>query len=229
MDNTQTFFLGFIVAGVLGLLASWVQRSWVTMDRTSKRMFNNPPRPALRPIPGSRNRSVGTEPEQSPIQVLSQGCTTIIGQWLLQGMLFVALGAVIWFSLQQELVTNCLAGIIFAAVIGFLLQQLRYQWKTVTQLYTIITRPPVQSLTLERDRPPNNFYTSASLPLPPSAPRPPAPPFAVVVNGSLELAGRSLWLLILLYLLYRALLAMYFYLSDNVEQIFGGGFWGTQG
>jgi hypothetical protein len=185
-------------------------------------MFINVPKPFLRPIPDSRNKSIGTDPDQSPTQVLLQGCTTIIAQLFIQVAFLFAVGIILIFGPQQELTEEFLAGVLFAAVVGFLLQNIRKNWKKIVQLYKMLTNPPLPVLKLEPASPPNNYYGSAILAPPLFAPPayasrpayPPLPPFTVLVKGSFEISWRLIWELVLLFLLYRSLLATYFYLRN---------------
>lgn len=234
MTDVQSFFFGFVIATFIGLLSSSVNASWITVEKTRKRMFVNVPRPLLRPIPDSPNRSIGTDPDQSPIEVLLQGCTTIILQTITLAAFFFAVGIILFFGLQQELTEEFLTGVLFVAVLGFLWQNIRKNWKKISQLYKMMTNPPLPALKSEPASPPNSYYNAAILAPPPFAPPaypsrpayPPLPPFTVLINGSIEISWRLILQLVLLLLLYRSFLAMYFYLTG--EPLLTGGVFGIQ-
>jgi hypothetical protein len=217
VTNVQPFFFGFAIATLVGWLSSFVVASWFVVEKTRKRMFVNIPRPSPRLIPDSRNVSIGTEPEQSPIQVLLQGCMTIIAQLFILAAFLLAVGIILIFGLKQELTEEFLAGVLFAAVLGFLLQHIRKNWKQISQLYKMITNPPLPALRSEPTSPPNNYYVTAILAPPPLAPPayPLLPPFAVLIRGIFGISWRLILQLVLLLLLYRSLLAMYFYLRNE--------------
>ncbi|MBE7468025.1 MAG: hypothetical protein DPW09_29685 [Anaerolineae bacterium] len=224
MNDTQLFFFGFGLTTLVGWLSGLLVASWNTVDKTHKRMFINVPKPALKPIPDSRNKSVGTDPDQSPLQVLLQGCITILGQLMIQIIFLFALGVILIVGLQQEITQKSFVGIIFAGIVGFLTQNIRKNWKKIIQLYKMITTPPNPSLKLEPASPPNSHYVAATLGPPPPPPPlyPPLPPFTVLVKGFYEISWRLIWQLILLFLLFQSFIAAYFYLRDGTIRFLGG-------
>lgn len=204
MQDNGAFFLGLLVAGLIGFLSSQIVAGWNTVDRTHNRMFHNVPQPVLRHIPHSNISGVGTEPDESPLQVLLNGCREVFLQILMQIILFTALGMLIWYNLQQELSDSFLVGIIFALVFGILWQQISNNWAIILALYRAIVNSPKP--TLKRANPPNQHYVAAW---------PPFPACSVVVNNSIEIGVRFVWHLILLYLFFQSISAAYFYLTEG--------------
>lgn len=204
------FIVGLIMAGVIGWISGRIVGSWNTIGRTSHRMFDFVPQPALRPMPASVNRGIGTEPTISPLQVLWDGCLTIIGQIIIQAMLVIVLGILIWFNFRLDMTQDFLVGIFFALVIGFLLQQLRNNWLHIAGLWSMIVNPP--NPVLNPANPPNNRYLAAS---------PPFPAFTVVLNNLIEISWRLIWQLILVSLLIQSFYAATSFLRDGTIQFLG--------
>ncbi len=216
MDGSQEFFLGFVIAGLFGWLSSLLLKSWEAVGKTHKQMFSDVPQPVLKPLPRSSHKSIGVNPNRSPIQILRDGCLKIIGQGLLQIMLLTAISVLILFTLHLESSSAFPVGIVFAAVIGFLLQNLRRNWKKISDLHKMIVNPPEP--VLSKAASPNKHYLAA---------KPPFPPFFIVANNTIEISLRLILQLILFYFLYQSISAAYFYLSDGIIRFSPVGAFGT--
>lgn len=203
MDAAQSFFFGFIIAGLIGWLSSLINKSWKANEKTQKLILFDVPNPALKPIMESDYKSIGTVPEQSPLQVLIQGCLKLIGQLLVQAILLVSLGLVVLFTTQQTITADFFLGNIFAAIFTFLLGAILTNWKKISNLYKIIFNPPSPSL--NKATSPNNHYVAA---------KPAISVYDAVVGGSIEIIGRLIWELVLIGALFLLLRAVYVYLSD---------------
>jgi hypothetical protein len=221
MDR-YTFILSFLMAGVIGFLGYGLLKSWKDSEKIRKRMFSDPPRPSLKPIVGSDYKSVGPDPEQSPFEVLTQGCISMVGHWLLEIMLLVSIPFVVWFSARLVGIREeSILGITFAGVIGWLLQQIRTNWIKIADRLNMILKPPIPSLVQEKEKPPNNFYAAARLALRPPPAYPPLPPFSVLAKGSVEISWRFIWLILLFALLLQSAWLFVSYLTDGTIQFFG--------
>lgn len=215
MDPTM-FFYGFGVAGVVGWLSGRIVSSWNAVGANVFRMFSLIPQPALRPIPGAAPRGIGTDPSVSPIQILRDGCLSIIGYVITQIVLIISLGIVIWFNSRLEITQEFLVGILFAMIIGFLLNQIRINWAYIVTLWNLIINPPIPGLSLATQ--PNNRTLTA---------RPQFPAFTVVFDSIMEISWRLVWHLILLFLLLQSFVAAYFYLREGAIRFLGGETFGT--
>lgn len=210
MNSVQAFFFGFVMAGLIGWLSSTLSKSFSNAEKAHKRIFSDIPNPALKAIRDSSHKSVGTDIEQSPLQILTQGCLTIIGQLLLQVILLSALTATSWFGLSLDITPEFFLGVIFAAVFGLLLGEIITNWKKITDLYKKIFTPPSPSL--DKKEAPNKHYVAA---------KPTSPAFAIIIDSSLEISWRLVWQLMLFYLLYLSSSGIYTYLADKVAQAGG--------
>jgi hypothetical protein len=204
-DRVQAFLIGFVAAGIIGILSTIILKSWNTIDKTSKQMFSNPPKPALKPSTDSNIKGIGTDPDQSPLKVLSNGCFTIIGHLLFQiaVVMFMTFLFIQFMSLPTT--PETLTGILFAAIIGFILQQFRKNWKKISDLYKQITNPPNPILNMAGA--PNNHYLAA---------KPSVPAFSVVTNGLLEIGLRLVWGVVLICFLCLSLWLAYLYVTKGV-------------
>lgn len=203
MDRTQNFLITFFIAGVVGYCATLILGSWVTIDQTSKKMFSDPPKPALKPLRNLDSKGVGTDPESSPLQVLTGGCISIIGQLLFQLIILVFMYVLISYAFSQVAVAEgVFGGVLFAAIIGVLLQQFRYNWKKIADLFKKVTNPPEPNF--KPITPPNEYHSAAA---------PDAPACSVVLNGTAELVFRFIYLVVITFLLYLSLRAAFFYLE----------------
>jgi hypothetical protein len=216
MDRTQAFFLSCLTAGFIGLLATLLLGSWARVDKIYKRMFVIPPKPDLKSLKDTRSKGIGTNPDQSPITVLTQGCLTIVSQVLLQIGLITAIAGIIVYILQQELPEGSLGGVIFAAAFGFLWQNIRKNWKVIVTQWKLITNPP--NPTLRQVDPPNSHQLTAN---------PASPAFSVVVDGLIEIGLRLILEFVLFYLLYQSISIAFNYLSNGVVQVSLSGAFGT--
>lgn len=184
MNGVNYYFcLGFLVAGGVGFLAYMVNRSWVIVQKTLKRMFVNPPKPVPLNLVGLGNQNFAglvTDPNQSPVANLNSGCLTITGHVILGGLMGVGIAGVISliFSLP-EIPPGAWNGVVYAGLVGLVLQFVRYNWKKIGNLYGQMVNPPV-STTLDFE-PPNQRVLGA---------RPAAPAFTVVLDNSIEIVLR---------------------------------------
>jgi hypothetical protein len=200
-----SFFTGFFVAGFIGWLSTLLLKSWNTIQRTQRQMFENPPQPALKPLPGIQGISgVGAVPNQSPLQVLISGCTTILMHLFLLLSSFLLMGTLFWFTPREDVSSSFFGGIFFAAIVGVLLQNIRFNFKRIVVVYNMMIRPPVPTLNFVN--PPNRHNLAAF---------PSFPPFTVILNGLVEIGLRFIWIIALFYFLYLAISVVYSYLSEG--------------
>lgn len=177
------FWGGFFAAIGIGFLSNFVRGSWVRIQNTHKRMFVNPPKPVPKNLSGAGNQGVsglGIDPGQSPLAVLSGGCLLIIGNGIFSGLIMGVVGVIIgWIFSLPEIPPDAWNGVMFAGLVGFVFQFVRYNWKKIGNLYGQMVNPPV-STTLDFE-PPNQRVLGA---------RPAAPAFTVVLDNSIEIALR---------------------------------------
>lgn len=205
MVDPQAFVLGFLFAGLVGALSGLIWRGWGIIELWRRLMFTIPPQPALRPIARSPNRTVGADPQLSPLQVLGTGCMTIFGQLMFQIILMGSILLLIQAVFFQVVVTQeFLTGILFAAAAGFLLQYIRLNWLIIAGLYSRIINPPQPIL--RPITPPNDHHPAA---------RPAEPAFAVVFYGSIEILGRLILEVVLIFLLILLIRAAFVYLETG--------------
>jgi hypothetical protein len=214
MDQTSGFFLGLLIAGLIGFISTFIVRSWNTIERTRRQMFVTPPQPSLRALPTvPATSSVAVIPNTSPMDVLLSGCGTIFIRLIIQIGLFIAILVIFWFLLGEEIPSGFFGGVLFAAVLGFLLSRIYYNYIIIVRLFNFITNPPVPIL--NPANPPNRQYLAA---------RPALPPFTLVITNSFEIAWRLVWMLILFYLLYLSFSTVFSYLSGELRFLAAPGF-----
>jgi hypothetical protein len=208
MDRVQSFWFGFLISGVFGLLSYGILANWGVLNKIYKRMFVVPPQPDLKPLPEVTHKGISTDPNQSPLNVLIQGCLTFIVFLVAQIFMLAALILLFLGVLQYEISQGFWGGVIFAGVAGFLLQNIRKNLKEISNLIKLITKPP--NPRLNPAAPPNNHVLAT---------RPSAPAFTLIVNSTIECVWRGMWVLALGYLLYESILIAISYLSDAGIQV----------
>jgi hypothetical protein len=202
----MTFFTGFLGATLVGVIAGLFAESWRAIEAAQKRMYS-PPNPALRSTAQTNIKGIGVNPEESPIQVLSNGCSTIILRLLLQLVILTIIAIFVWLMpggdiVQQEVPEEFFVGIVFAAILGLLGSSIIRNWWIITNLYEKMVNPPNPSLSWETD--PNDHHVAA---------KPGQSACDVVAGGCIEIIGRVLWQILLIGLLGLTLLGMYRYLA----------------
>ncbi len=208
------FVIGFIIAGVIGFCSNLIVMSWQNIGNTNHQMFNDPPQPALRPLPNSINSTIGAEPTESPIQVVAGGCLNIIGQLILQLIFLAVIYLIIYITLSEfEIDQDFLIGTLFAAVFAILLSQFVHNWAMISNLFQQITNPPQPAL--NPINPPNDQHTAAN---------PPEPAFTVLVNNIAEIFIRVIWGIALGYIIILTVRAAYFYMETGAVFQTTGGF-----
>src|SRR5688572_846630 len=160
MDQVASpFFLGLLAGGLVGWIATFIRKSWIGIERTQKQMFSMPPQPALKALSTEKGvLGVSTLPNKSPVDVLSSGCLSIFSQVLIQIGLVLGAGFIFWSFYTEEIPPSFFSGVFFAPIFGFLLQNLYYNYKRVTVLYQLVTKPPVAVLNPEK--PPNKQFVA---------------------------------------------------------------------
>lgn len=171
----MNFLAGFVGAGIVGLIGTILAQALANIEAANKRM-SSPPKPALRATEEENIKGIGTDPDQSPIQVLNAGCWTIVGNLLLVAIIFISI-ALIFTSipedaLQQEIPEETLVGIFYAALLGALIRAILWNWGEIVNLYRRMINPPEP--TLQSTEPPNSHHVAA---------KPPLSPQQVVVDG----------------------------------------------
>jgi hypothetical protein len=202
----MTFFTGFLGATLVGVIADLFAESWKAIEAAQKRMYS-PPNPALRSTAQTNIEGIGVNPEESPIQVLSNGCSTIILQLLLQLVILTIIAIFVWLMpggdiVQQEVPEEFFVGIVFAAILGLLGSSIIRNWWIIANLYRKMVNPPNPSLSWEAD--PNDHHVAA---------KPGQSACDVVAGGCIEIIGRVILQILLIGLLGLTLLGMYRYLA----------------
>jgi hypothetical protein len=202
----MTFFTGFLGATLVGVIAGLFAESWRAIEAAQKRMYS-PPNPALRSTAQTNIKGIGVNPEESPIQVLSNGCSTIILRLLLQLVILTIIAIFVWLMpggdiVQQEVPEEFFVGIVFAAILGLLGSSIIRNWWIITNLYEKMVNPPNPSLSWETD--PNDHHVAA---------KPGQSAYEVVAGGCIEVIGRVILQILLIGLLGLTILGMYHYLA----------------
>ena len=205
MDSLSGFFLGFLLAGLIGWISTLFSKSLTTATKARKQMFDAVPKPVLKNIPNANSlKGIDAEPGQSPLQAITDGCTTIIIQLMVQIILLLFLGILFWFFWSSEMPQGIFGGVVFAAIMGFLLQNIRKNWKEILRLQKQISQPFTPNLKFTE--PPNQHHVAAA---------PVFPAFTIVFNGFVEIIWRIVWQLVLFYLVFESLSVTYFYVTEN--------------
>jgi hypothetical protein len=150
---TMTVLDGLLIATLFGVFGTFEVWSLSTILAAISRM-SSPPHPTLRPTGEGNRRDIGTDPDVSPVNVVSHGCRTIITHLLLQGLVLGGLGTFL-LSMQrasaQQLfpetgADNCAVGVVSAAVLGVVLRTMWWNWVVIGNLYHRMVRPPNPTL-----------------------------------------------------------------------------------
>ena len=150
----MTLSHGFLIATLLGLFGTFELWSLTGIFAAFRRM-SSPPHPAVAPQRTNRgNRSdVGTDPNVSPVNVVSSGCLTIFMHLFLQALV---LGGSMYFLSSPEVSVQrlfpdpatgqCVVGAASAGVLGIVLRALVWNWDGIVNMYHKMVNPPRPSL-----------------------------------------------------------------------------------
>lgn len=185
----MSFLVGFLGATLVGFVATWINGLLAGIQAAIARM-TSPPNPALGDIPRADVSGIGTNPDVSPIRVLSAGCSTIIVNLLLVILILAAMGAVIALVpidvRPEQIPEEFWLGILYAGLLGFLMSTIFYNWGVIANLFNLMVNPPNPAL--RSAEPPNLNYVAAA---------PPQSPHQVVVGGCLEMILRIILQIVL--------------------------------
>ena len=180
----MSFLTGLLGATLVGLVAGWIAGLLANVQAAAKRM-NSPPKPALGDIPGADVSGIGTDPDVSPIQVLNQGCWTIVANLLVMVLIFTVVGTVIALlpkgARPQQIPEEFWVGILYAALLGIFIRTLFWNWGAIQNAHKLMVNPPKPKL--KSAEPPNSHTIAAA---------PPKSPQEVVVGGCFEIMLRMI-------------------------------------
>lgn len=208
MDRIEAFLAGFLIVGLIGWFSAQIVQNWVTLQGAIRNIFAIP-NPALRPIPDSQNRSIGTEPEQSPVEVMSQGCAVVIERFLTLTILLGLISFLLWFIINRDtlriatIAEFLIGGLVFAPLLRILLALIHGNWAEIQNLYNRMINSPTPLL--NRAAPPNNHFIGA---------RPAVSAFEAIVWGWVAILGRLILQVLLLIALFLLFQFFYLYLTN---------------
>lgn len=208
MERVEAFLAGFLIVGLVGWFAAQIVQNWVILRGAIRRIFSLP-NPVLRPIPGSRNRSIGTDPEQPPVEVLSQGCSIVFERLVTLAILLGVIIFLLWFGINRDTLQIAtipeffFGGFVFAPLLRILLALIYGNWAEIQNLYNRMINSPTPSL--NRAASPNNHFVGA---------RPTVSAFEAIVGGWSAILGRLILQLFLLIALFLLLQFFYLYLTN---------------
>ena len=141
MERVLTFLLGFVIAGLVGWISSLLLAFWSSNVKKRKQRLSELPKLAPELAPRFSNENnwliLGS--------ILLEGCLRVAWLILFQITLLTSLGGIV-FILQRELLPYFYVGIICAFVLGFHLQNIRLNWKKITQLFKIFVNKMEEEL-----------------------------------------------------------------------------------
>jgi hypothetical protein len=186
----MSFLAGFLGATFVGLAASAIGAVLANIQAALAGMAS-PPHPALRGIRRTDISGIVAEPDASPIQVLGAGCGTIIANLLLMIVILAGIGVLIALIpgdvLPQRLPEEFWVGVLYAGLLGILMNTLLWNWGTIVNLFNRMVNRP--NPTLPPAEPPNLHHVGAA---------PPMSPQQVVFGGCFEIVLRVVLQVILL-------------------------------
>jgi hypothetical protein len=149
----MTLLHGFLIATLFGIFASFELLSLTSIWAAIRRM-SSPPHPVLKPTGVGNRRDIGTDPDESPVDVVNKGCRTIVVNLFLQAVVLGISGILLFStpeaSAQQwfpEIGTGeCVVGAVSAAVLGIVVRTMWWNWGMIINLYNRMVRPPNPAL-----------------------------------------------------------------------------------
>jgi hypothetical protein len=210
----MTLLSGFLIVTLFGGFGSFELWSLTSILAAFKRM-SSPPHPALKGTGVGNRRDIGTDPDESPVNVVNKGCLTIVMHLFLQAAVLGGLG--IYLSSLPEASSQqlfpdigtgeCVVGAVSAGVLGVVLRAMVWNSRAIGNLYHRMVSPPDPTLPkatpvaaaagAATKTPSGSAAAAAAVVISPKPPNvhyvgatPTISPLDVLGQGCLEIAGR---------------------------------------